>query len=614
MDAFKSATDLVSKSLKMFGVGLGMYEIKAFIASGIEASDVQIRLAARLGMTQRELATLEYAAHMADMTAETLTTNLGRFNQILGETIVTGAGASKAYAALGTSAEELSNLDSVQQQKKISEGLEKVENTTLKAAYAQDIYGKGYRDMLDVMKLGPTIFSEAAKEVDKLGLALSDRQIEQIDSYTEKVKKLELAWKGFKAQSSSEASKMGTDVLGFFGEAYKQYDYYTNKIGWKTEDSQYAPKKEQQYDPEIELRKRLLQQQRAKEIESVARNNLIDKDNKSIDNIIGKLKEQSAYENQSNNQKELSRLKQLVADKEKLVLSDKELATDKEKLASIEKELKADKEKLVQAEKYIETIKGLEAAKKKSTEETERQKKAEEEITKNLEQRQGILKNLIKKEEDIGLTDSQKEIAELKAAGASPGTIAIAESVQKQIDLEERAKKVRDGIKSAAEKDPQTKYNEHNKEFNALLEAGVLTWDEYSKAVKAAKDELEKTHKKIKDVKEEQKNQYTEAKVFDARYIDVRGFAYGVSKTNTTPSTPSTPSTGLGSESGSITGGRIAMPKPKLNKQGNIDYAGLGKKGSISGVTVAGGEDEKALLGRMANSLDKIESMTGRLS
>jgi hypothetical protein len=121
------------------------------------------------------------------------------------------------------------------------------------------------------------------------------------------------------------------------------------------------------------------------------------------------------------------------------------------------------------------------------------------EDAKAVEKITAALYGLRKQVETFGMTEGQKKLFDLSAMGATPDQIAQAKSLSDQLDSMNAAKKKADEMQQSAKsvfdatRTPMEKYEEQIGKLGDMLNAGVLDWDTYGRAVRQAKSELEKS-------------------------------------------------------------------------------------------------------------------------
>lgn len=151
-------------------------------ASQMKAGDALGKTARYMGIATDTAAGFELAAKLADTTVSTLAARLDFLNKQLIEIANGGGGpAAGALAAIGVSAKELMNLPADERLKKISEALRGVEDANLRSAAAQALFGRGAREMADLLNGGAAALDEAKQKAIEYGLAISEVDAAALD-------------------------------------------------------------------------------------------------------------------------------------------------------------------------------------------------------------------------------------------------------------------------------------------------------------------------------------------------------------------------------------------------------------------------------------------------
>ncbi len=152
--------------------------------------------AERLGISSESFSELAYAAKRFDVELVTLQQNL-KFMQVnLAGAVTQGGAAGEAFKALGINVQELINLPANEQFYQIIAGLEGIENPALRAAIAQDIFGKSSQAVLDLVAQGAVKLRELGKEAQATGNILDKDMAAKASKLKEDLQKLESSYQG----------------------------------------------------------------------------------------------------------------------------------------------------------------------------------------------------------------------------------------------------------------------------------------------------------------------------------------------------------------------------------------------------------------------------------
>ena len=190
------------------------------------------KAALRLGIATEQMTRLHYQAGLAGVESEQFNATL----TIMQRNLAAAAGGadqqSAAFNVLGLKTSELLGMSTDKQFQKIGIELAKIENPTLRAAVATQIFGRSGTQMLDIINQGEEGFKKAAEEADRFGLTISAIDAANLNAANDAISKVGEAANGAARQfavglapaiSSIIERLLGSvDVAGEFREAGKE--------------------------------------------------------------------------------------------------------------------------------------------------------------------------------------------------------------------------------------------------------------------------------------------------------------------------------------------------------------------------------------------------------
>lgn len=190
-----AATTGMSKSLAGVKAGLlgfaGALSIGAVtraIGSALEYAGSLAEIAQQLGVTTRDLQTFRFAAGQVGVSQEQLETGLSKLTITLGKVAAGAKEPAKALAAIGISVDEVKGKDAGEAFRLIADGLEKVKDRSQRAAVEVALFGKTGSKLDNLLSGGSRSLNELADAAEKLGIVLSDEQIQNADEAADKLK------------------------------------------------------------------------------------------------------------------------------------------------------------------------------------------------------------------------------------------------------------------------------------------------------------------------------------------------------------------------------------------------------------------------------------------
>lgn len=175
-DEFETQMKGVTKNLQkvgavMTGVGAGITGAMALsIKSFAKAGDEVQKMAQKTGFSTESLSELRYAAELSGTSLEGIETGVKRMQSTLIDASDGLATATLSLDKLGLSYEMLKGLSPEEQFLAITSAIANVEDPTLKAALAVDIFGRSGTDMLPMLAGGSEGLAAMRQEAHDLGI------------------------------------------------------------------------------------------------------------------------------------------------------------------------------------------------------------------------------------------------------------------------------------------------------------------------------------------------------------------------------------------------------------------------------------------------------------
>jgi hypothetical protein len=193
----------ITRDFERMGKRIGLSV--ASIATGVtlavrqqaRAIDELAKTADALGVVPERLQALQYVAELTGSSAQQLATNMERMQRRLGEVARGGGTAKKALEEIGVSINDLVNLSADEQMERLATALAGVENATLRASIANDLFGRDGVRMLKLMdQLAKDGIGGVVKELQQLGVAVSRSEAAGVERMNDALTKARIASKG----------------------------------------------------------------------------------------------------------------------------------------------------------------------------------------------------------------------------------------------------------------------------------------------------------------------------------------------------------------------------------------------------------------------------------
>lgn len=170
------------------GLSVGMF-VNA-IKGALDYAGSLGEVAQQLGVTTRDLQVFRFAAGQVGVSQEQLETGLSKLTITLGKV---AAGAKQPIAALnaiGISVDQLKGKDTGEAFRIIADGLQKVTDRSQRAAVEVALFGKSGAMLDNLLSGGAESINGLALAAEKLGIVLSDEQIQRADDTADKLEAL----------------------------------------------------------------------------------------------------------------------------------------------------------------------------------------------------------------------------------------------------------------------------------------------------------------------------------------------------------------------------------------------------------------------------------------
>jgi hypothetical protein len=209
LKAFGSGITSIGKKL----AGLGAAMVTPLLASTsvfATMGDTLAKMSGRTGVSVESLSELGYAADQSGADLETLEVALRRMQKQVVEAAGGSATAFEAFQRLGISVASLSSLSPEAQFKLIADRLSKIENPTLKAAMAMEIFGRSGTRLLPLIENGTAGIEALQEQARQLGLTISTEDAQAAEVFGDTLDDL---WKVLKSTAFTIGSVLAPTLI-----------------------------------------------------------------------------------------------------------------------------------------------------------------------------------------------------------------------------------------------------------------------------------------------------------------------------------------------------------------------------------------------------------------
>jgi hypothetical protein len=191
LNKFKGVADLALGAGLAIAGGIGA-SLKTYADLGSEVYD----MSKRTGLGAKTISQLKYAADQSGTSIQGLEAGIKKMQKTIYEANKGSKAASDAIEGIGLSVEDVMDLSPDEQFDKIMEAIAAVEDPTLRAGAAMDIFGRSGTDLLPILDGGVEGMNALKKKADELGVTFTDESAAKADTFGDSLKDVEKAMQG----------------------------------------------------------------------------------------------------------------------------------------------------------------------------------------------------------------------------------------------------------------------------------------------------------------------------------------------------------------------------------------------------------------------------------
>lgn len=281
----KSTGDFIERNSKKIALGVtgtlaatgtfAAQSVKLYASVGSEIYDMAIKT----GLGAEAISELRYAAEQSGTSLSGLEVAI---RQMAGTIVNASEGsdtAQKAFERIGIKIQDLIGLSPEEQFNKIASGVASLQDATLRAATAQDIFGRSGTDLLPLLSQGVDAMSRLKQEAHDLGITFTDvtaARAEQLantlNRFNEQLKGIQFSiaegitpslewWSGVLTRNDSELKKWIDTALDWqwVADQNKEIDKVWGTV--TLERTKYLAGMDNEYERAVKLLEQVLRQQ-----------------------------------------------------------------------------------------------------------------------------------------------------------------------------------------------------------------------------------------------------------------------------------------------------------------------------------------------------------------
>ena len=192
MTSIKDSTALATKAVGLLAAGGYALSFANSIKQAIDLADHLNKLSQRTGIATESLSQLQYAAKLADVSSDSLTTGLKKLNVSIANGIAGDKEKVAVFKALGVTLTDTSGKTKTADQVllDLADTFAKSKDGAGKTAAAVALLGKAGDEMIPLLNGGGEALRELMKEADKLGLTISSDFAARAEAFNDNLTRL----------------------------------------------------------------------------------------------------------------------------------------------------------------------------------------------------------------------------------------------------------------------------------------------------------------------------------------------------------------------------------------------------------------------------------------
>jgi hypothetical protein len=224
------------------GAGIATAAIVGLTKQAIDAADRMNDISQRLGVGTEALSAWGYAAQQSGTDLEALNTSLTRFTKNVAAAMDADSRQGKLFESLGVSVRDASgNLRRVEDLlPEVADKFKELNNATLEAALAQELFGRSGSEILQFLNLGADGLSDMAGKARDLGVIVSQDVASAADEFNDQLNDLKSLAAGAGLQLAKELLPTMIDLVTQFREGTKEGGDVGGIIKWIGEQAKAA--------------------------------------------------------------------------------------------------------------------------------------------------------------------------------------------------------------------------------------------------------------------------------------------------------------------------------------------------------------------------------------
>jgi len=178
-----------------------------------QAGDQIAKMAKRTGFATETLSELKHAADLSGTSLESLESSIKRMQRSILNAADGLSTTVRAFDRLGLSIDDVMGLDPEEQFYVLAKAIADLEDPTLRAAVAQEIFGRAGTDLLPMLSEGSEGLERMRQEAHELGVVFDEEAAKKAEEFTDAVTRLKTSLQKVGAEIGMELMPILTELL-----------------------------------------------------------------------------------------------------------------------------------------------------------------------------------------------------------------------------------------------------------------------------------------------------------------------------------------------------------------------------------------------------------------
>jgi len=204
--AYSKASSVIGSAFAGLAGAFSVGAFASMVQSSIDAADSLSKLSQRTGETVENLAKLQYAGSLADVSNEALATSLKKLSKNMAEAVGGTGDVADAFKAIGVAVTgaDGSLRSSGDVLNDIADKFASYEDSAAKAALAQALFGRSGADLIPLLNSGSQGLKDMGDEAQRFGIVISTETAQSAEKFNDQMTRINTVMSSFFVQTSAE--------------------------------------------------------------------------------------------------------------------------------------------------------------------------------------------------------------------------------------------------------------------------------------------------------------------------------------------------------------------------------------------------------------------------